>query len=181
MRALCCKWQIVVFQGWNLSLPALCTFFVFKHNAQSTNCTCTLPKPKESAKDEEMVDVGWFLLGIWWIRFVIPEIGYFWVSIRNWIYAKKLHQKIKKSHVQRINIYCLFRNDFGYTRKKKQFRVIIPESVTNLGGGEEPKNVPSNFGVLQFYIILALALLTILSENFGFSVRRRLSWEMLPK
>ena len=135
----------------------------------------------ECAKDEEMVDVGWFLLGIWWIRFVIPEIGYFWVSIRNWIYAKKLHQKIKKSHVQRINIYCLFRNDFGYTRKKKQFRVIIPESVTNLGGGEEPKNVPSNFGVLQFYIILALALLTILSENFGFSVRRRLSWEMLPK
>ena len=71
----------------------------------------------ECAKDEEMVDVGWFLLGIWWIRFVIPEIGYFWVSIRNWIYAKKLHQKIKKSHVQRINIYCLFQNDFGYTRK----------------------------------------------------------------
>ena len=92
MRALCCKWQIVVFQGWNLSLPALCTFFVFKHNAQSTNCTCTLPKPKESAKDEEMVDVGWFLLGIWWIRFVIPEIGYFWVSI--WIH---ICQKIKKN------------------------------------------------------------------------------------
>ena len=59
--------------------------------------------------------------------------------------------------------------------EKTQFRVIIPESVTILGGGEEPKNVPSNFGVLQFYIILALALLTILSENFGFSVRRRLS------
>ena len=54
------------------------------------------------------------------------------------------------------------------TRKRKQFRVIIPKSVTSLGGGEEPKNVPSNFGVLQFYIILALALLTILSENFGF-------------
>ena len=34
-----------------------------------------------------------------------------------------------------------------------------------MGGGEEPKNVPSNFGVLQFYIILLL--LTILSENFG--------------
>ena len=63
----------------------------------------------------------------------------------------------------------------GIPEKKKQFRVIIPESVTILGGGEEPKNVPSNFGVLQFYIILALALLTILSENFGFSVRRRLS------
>ena len=91
------------------------------------------------------------------------------------------NKKKKKSHVQRINIYCLFRNDFGYTRKNTQFRVIIPESVTSLGGGEEPKNVPSNFGVLQFYIILALALLTILSENFGFSVRRRLSWEMLPK
>ena len=63
----------------------------------------------------------------------------------------------------------------GIPEKKPQFRVIIPESVTILGGGEEPKNVPSNFGVLQFYIILALALLTILSENFGFSVRRRLS------
>ena len=50
MRALCCKWQIVVFQGWNLSLPALCTFFVFKHNAQSTNCTCTLPKAKGECK-----------------------------------------------------------------------------------------------------------------------------------
>ena len=133
----------------------------------------------ECAKDEEMVDVGWFLLGIWWIRFVIPEIGYFWVSI--WIH---ICQKIKKNKEKSCstNQYLLpFPEWFRVYPKKKQFRVIIPESVTNLGGGEEPKNVPSNFGVLQFYIILALALLTILSENFGFSVRRRLSWEMLPK
>ena len=109
-------------------------------------------------------------------QIVIPEI---YLNICQKIRAK--NKKIKKHDVQRINIYCLFRNDFGYTRKNTQFRVTIPESVTNLGGGEEPKNVPSNFGVLQFYIILALALLTILSENFGFSVRRRLSWEMLPK
>ena len=103
-------------------------------------------------------------------QIVIPEI---YLNICQKITAK--NKKIKKHDVQRINIYCLFRNDFGYTRKNTQFRVTIPESVSNLGGGEEPKNVPSNFGVLQFYIILALALLTILSENFGFSVRRRLS------
>ena len=93
-------------------------------------------------------------------------------------------QKIKKNKKKSCstNQYLLpFPEWFQVYPKKTQFRVIIPESVTSLGGGEEPKNVPSNFGVLQFYIILALALLTILSENFGFSVRRRLSWEMLPK
>ena len=73
------------------------------------------------------------------------------------------------------SIFTAFSGMTSGIPEKTQFRVIIPESVTILGGGEEPKNVPSNFGVLQFYIILALALLTILSENFGFSVRRRLS------
>ena len=46
-----CRLQMAnsrVVWGWNLILP--CTFFVFKHNAQSTNCTCTLPKPKESVQ-----------------------------------------------------------------------------------------------------------------------------------
>ena len=81
--------------------------------------------------------------------------------------CQKITPKNEVNHVQRISIYCLFRIDFGY-QIRNQFRVIIPKSVTSLGGGEEPKNVPSNFGVLQFYIILALALLTILSENFGF-------------
>ena len=73
------------------------------------------------------------------------------------------------------SIFTAFSGIISGIPEINQFRVIIPESITNLGGGEEPKNVPSNFGVLQFYIILALALLTILSENFGFSVRRRLS------
>ena len=117
MRALCCKWQIVVFQGWNLSLPALCTFFVFKHNAQSTNCTCTLPKAKGECKRWRN---GWcrFLLGIWWIRFVIPEIGYFWVSI--WIHICQeitaKNKKIKKHDVQRINIW-----------------LRVPEEIPNFG------------------------------------------------
>ena len=66
------------------------------------------------------------------------------------------------------SIFTAFSGMISGIPEINQFRVIIPESVTILGGGEEPKNVPSNFGVLQFYIILALALLTILSENFGF-------------
>ena len=120
MRALCCKWQIVVFQGWNLSLPALCTFFVFKHNAQSTNCTCTLPKPKESAKDEEMVDVGWFLLGIWWIRFVIPEIGYFWVSI--WIHiCQKITPKNKETSCSTNQHLLPFPDWFRVPEKENNF------------------------------------------------------------
>ena len=96
MRALCCKWQIVVFQGWNLSLPS-CAPFLFSNTMHRAPIALVhYQKPKESAKDEEMVDVGWFLLGIWWIRFVIPEIGYFWVSI--WIHiCQKITAKNKKN------------------------------------------------------------------------------------